>query len=84
MLFLTDAVLSQYTFVREGRILWIDGVRTCVVLARSHVFPGVGEKDGIIRVDDLELCCAMQSDGNVGSKGTCVCVCMRVCVCVRE
>ena len=70
MLFLTDVVLTQYTFVREGRILWIDGVR------RRHVFPGVGEKDGIIRVDDLEQCCAMQSDGNVGSKGTFVCVCV--------
>ena len=47
-----------------------------MVLARSHVFPSEGEKDGIIRVDDLEQCCAMQSDGNVGSKGVCVCVCV--------
>ena len=29
------------------------------------MFPGVGEKDGIICVDDLEQCCAMQTDGNV-------------------
>ena len=47
------------------------------------MFPGVGEKDGIIRVDDLEQCCAMQSDGNVGSKCVCVSVCTSVCVRAR-
>lgn len=47
----------------------VDGEKTWVVLCRSQKFSSFPEKDGIIRVDDFNQCCAMQSDGKVGSKG---------------
>ena len=59
----------QYTFVRDFRILEADGVRTYVVLAKSHTFASNPEKSGVIRVDSFEQSCIMQSDGKVGSKG---------------
>ena len=59
----------QYTFIRDMRILEVGGHKTWVVLARSHTFPGVAEKSGVIRVDNFTQACVMQSDGNVGAKG---------------
>lgn len=47
----------------------VGGEKTWVVLCRSQKFSSFPEKDGIIRVDDFNQCCAMQSDGKVGSKG---------------
>ena len=60
----------------------VGGVKTWVVLARSHKFSNLPEKEGVIRVEDFQQACVMQSDGNVGSRGVCVCVyvCVR-CVC---
>ena len=60
---------AQYTFIRDMKIMEVDGVKTWVVLARYQLFSSVGEKDGIIRVDDFKQACVMQSDGKVGSKG---------------
>jgi len=53
----------------------VGGVKTWVVLARSHKFSNVPEKEGVIRVDDFQQACVMQSDGKVGSRGACVCMC---------
>ena len=47
----------------------VGGVKTWVVLARSHKFSNVPEKEGVIRVDDFQQACVMQSDGKVGSRG---------------
>ena len=47
----------------------IDGVPTCVCVARSAVFPNEPEKDGIIRVDDFQQACILQSDSKTGSRG---------------
>ena len=59
----------QYTFIRDFRIVEVDGVRMYVVLAKSHPFSDIPEKSGTIRVDSFQQSCVMQSDGNVGSKG---------------
>ncbi len=66
--------ILQYTFVRDMRMMDVGGKRTWVVLARSHVFSNVPEKEGVIRVDNFQQSCIMQSDGKVGSKGGCVCL----------
>ncbi|XP_003387507.1 PREDICTED: phosphatidylcholine transfer protein-like [Amphimedon queenslandica] len=58
----------DYTFIREGRMMMVDGQQTWVVICRSRKFSNCPEKDGIIRVDDFNQCCAMQSDGATGSK----------------
>ena len=60
---------GQYTFIREGRMMMVDGQETWVVICRSQKFSSCPEKDGIIRVEDFNQCCAMQSDGKTGSKG---------------
>ena len=58
----------------------IDGVPTCVCVARSATFPNEPEKEGVIRVDDFKQACILQSDGKTGSRGeresVCVCVCV--------
>ena len=60
---------TQYTFIRDLKIMEVDGLKTWVVMARYRKFSSCGEKDGIIRVDDFKQACVMQSDGKVGSKG---------------
>ena len=68
--FILDSTdFNQYTFIRDFRILEVDGERTYVVLAKSHPFSDHPEKSGVIRVDSFEQSCIMQSDGKVGSKG---------------
>ena len=47
----------------------IDGVPTCVCVAKSAVFPNEPEKEGIVRVDDFQQACVLQSDGKTGSRG---------------
>ena len=64
-----DPLCTQYTFIRDLRVMEVDGVKTWVVLARYHPFSNCGEKDGIIRVNDFKQACVMQSDGKVGAKG---------------
>ena len=64
-----NIILAQYTFIRDLRVMDVDGVKTWVVLARYELFASCGEKDGIIRVNDFKQACVMQSDGKVGSKG---------------
>ena len=59
----------QYTFVRDMRMVEVDGVLTCVCVAKSAVFPNEPEKEGIIRVDDFQQACVLQSDGKTGSRG---------------
>lgn len=59
----------QYTFVRDMRMVEIDGVPTCVCVAKSAVFPNEPEKEGIVRVDDFQQACVLQSDGKTGSRG---------------
>jgi len=56
----------------------VGGIKTWVVLARSHKFSNVPEKEGVIRVDDFQQACVMQSDGKVGSRGAYMYVCVRV------
>lgn len=60
----------DYTFIRDMKIIELDGVITYVVLARYHRFSSKPEREaeGIIRVDDFKQACIMQSDGKVGSK----------------
>ena len=60
---------GQYTYVRDFRVLEVDGVRTYVTLAKSHPFSNLPEKSGVIRVDTFQQTCIMQTDGKVGSKG---------------
>ena len=60
---------SQYSFIRDMKIMEVKGQKTWVVLARHRTFSCKPERDGIIRVDDFKQACIMQSDGNVGSKG---------------
>ena len=66
---LDSTAVVQYTFIRDFRILEVDGLRTYVVLAKSHPFAEYPEKSGVIRVDSFQQSCIMQSDGKVGSKG---------------
>ena len=58
----------DYTFVRDMRMVEVDGVLTCVCVAKSAVFPNEPEKEGIIRVDDFQQACVLQSDGKTGSR----------------
>lgn len=58
----------DYTFIRDMKVVQLDGAITPVVLARSEVFPSHPEKSGVIRVDDYCQECAMQSDGKQGAK----------------
>ena len=63
-------------------MMMVDGQETWVVICRSQKFSSCPEKDGIIRVDDFNQCCAMQSDGATGSKGKyyyCCCCCYVSC-----
>lgn len=60
---------TKYTFIRDLKIMEVNGVKTWVVMARYQQFSSCGKKDGIIRVDDFRQACVMQSDGKVGSKG---------------
>lgn len=60
----------KYTFVRDMKVVQLDGAITPVVLARSEIFPSYPEQSGVIRVDDYCQECAMQSDGKQGAKGT--------------
>ena len=60
---------SRYTFIRDARVLDIDGVRTWVVMVKSEVFESAPEKSGVVRVKDYVQTCCMQSDGKNGSKG---------------
>ena len=61
--------MFQYTFIRDFKVLEIDGVRTYAVMAKSHVFSEEPERGGIIRVDSFQQSCIMRSNGKVGSKG---------------
>ncbi len=47
----------------------VSGVKTWVVLAKYRLFSQVKEKSGVIRVDEFQQSCAMQSDGKMGAKG---------------
>ena len=67
--FSLTGIVLQYTFIRDMKIMEVGGKKTWVVLARYHPFSSKPEKDGVIRVDDFQQSCIMQSDGNVGSKG---------------
>lgn len=51
------------------KVLDLDGEKTWVVLAKYRSFSNIPEKDGIIRVDQFQQACVMQSDGKVGAKG---------------
>ena len=57
----------------------VGGVKTWVVLARSHNFTNIPEKDGVVRVDEFQQACVMQSDGKVGSRGVGACMWVYVC-----
>lgn len=47
----------------------VEGKKTWVVLAKYRPFSCRPERSGVIRVDDFQQACVMQTDGNVGSKG---------------
>ena len=51
------------------KVLEVNGVKTWVVIAKYRFFSSVKEKSGVIRVTEFKQSCAMQSDGNVGSRG---------------
>lgn len=61
--------IVQYTFIRDMKVVQLDGAITSVVLAKSETFASCPEKSGVIRVDDFCQECAMQSDGKQGAKG---------------
>ena len=71
--------VSWYSFIRDLRVMEVGGVKTWVVLARSHNFTNIPEKDGVIRVDEFQQACVMQSDGKVGSRGVGACMWVYVC-----
>ena len=95
-MFLTP--LLQYTFIREMRVMEVNGKKTWVCLAKSRVFPNLPERDdGVIRVGDFQQACVMQSDGNVGARGIIIIINYRgasllwtpltgprICVLIRE
>jgi hypothetical protein len=58
----------DYTFIRDFKIVEVEGVRTYAVMAKSHPFPDEPERSGVVRVDTFQQSCVMQSDGNTGSK----------------
>ena len=66
----TSLAGAQFTFLRDMKILEVDGKKTWVVLAKYHFFTSVPEKSGVIRVTSLKQACVMQSDGKVGAKGS--------------
>ena len=51
------------------KIIEVRGKKTWVVLAKYQTFSSMGEKDGIIRVDEFQQACVMQSDGKAGARG---------------
>ena len=64
-----NAVPMQYSFIRDARLIEVNGEKTWVVMARSHTFESVPENSNYVRVDGYEQTCVMQSDGKKGSKG---------------
>ena len=52
------------------KVLDMSGEKTWVVLAKYRLFTNIPEKSGIIRVNEFQQACVMQSDGKVGARGT--------------
>ena len=60
---------TQFTFIRELKIMEVDGKKTWAALTKHHSFPSAPEKNGVIRVTELKQACVVESDGNTGTKG---------------
>ena len=60
---------NKYCFIRDARLLEVNGEKTWVVIARSHTFESVPENSNYVRVDGYEQISVMRSDGKKGSLG---------------
>lgn len=62
-------LLTKYSFIRDARLVEVNGEKTWVVMARSHTFESVPENSNYVRVDGYVQTCVMRSDGKKGSIG---------------
>ncbi|XP_077475041.1 phosphatidylcholine transfer protein [Stigmatopora argus] len=58
----------DYLYVREQRVLDVDGRKIWVILARSWPEASYPEKNGILRVQDYKQTVAMEADGQTGTR----------------
>ncbi|XP_077387150.1 phosphatidylcholine transfer protein [Festucalex cinctus] len=58
----------DYLYVRERRVLDMDGRKIWVILARSSPETPYPEKSGVLRVKDYKQTVAMEADGDTGTK----------------